>query len=154
MSDYGNVRGYLSVVEALIKGLGYTPTAARNKVDTFADLVIAEHSDHAAYRKLADHMTAFIGNVWPDPNDADGDSSELGLLCDFLDLAGAWLPDLIRHQAADAIRTSDSLRDFTDDHMGDCEAAAHEIDPFRKSDDGDWFRKSDGAPVPWQVLND
>lgn len=137
------------VTDALVKGLGYTPEAAHAAADRYADMVIVEHSDHAAYRELADKLTEFIGNVWP--TEIDGDSSELSLLCDFLDLAGKWLPDMIRHRAADAIRNSDALRDLTDDHMSDCEAAADEIDPFHQSAAG-WIRTRDNAPVPWQVL--
>lgn len=33
------------------------------------------------------------------------------------------------HELAEAIRNSESLRNHTDDHMGDCNAAADLIDP-------------------------
>lgn len=33
------------------------------------------------------------------------------------------------HELAEEIRNSEKLRDYTDDHMGDCEAAAGLIDP-------------------------
>ncbi|MEV5319142.1 hypothetical protein AB0K92_16055 [Streptomyces sp. NPDC052687] len=33
------------------------------------------------------------------------------------------------HVLAEKIRNSDRLRDYTDDHMGDCNMAADEIDP-------------------------
>lgn len=35
----------------------------------------------------------------------------------------------VEHEAAERIRNSERLRDFTDDHMGDCNAAADAIDP-------------------------
>jgi hypothetical protein len=37
--------------------------------------------------------------------------------------------DAFAHELAEEIRNSESLRDFTDDHMGDCNAAADLIDP-------------------------
>lgn len=33
------------------------------------------------------------------------------------------------HELAEKIRNSERLRDLTDDHMSDCNAAADEIDP-------------------------
>lgn len=35
----------------------------------------------------------------------------------------------VEHEAAERIRNSERLRSYTDDHMGDCNAAADEIDP-------------------------
>ncbi|WP_063803504.1 hypothetical protein [Streptomyces silvensis] len=35
----------------------------------------------------------------------------------------------VEHEAAERIRNSDRLRDYTDDHMSDCNMAADEIDP-------------------------
>ncbi|MFF6928341.1 hypothetical protein [Streptomyces californicus] len=35
----------------------------------------------------------------------------------------------VEHEAAERIRNSERLRDYTDDHMGDCNAAADAIDP-------------------------
>lgn len=35
----------------------------------------------------------------------------------------------VEHEAAERIRSSERLRSFTDDHMGDCNEAADEIDP-------------------------
>jgi hypothetical protein len=35
----------------------------------------------------------------------------------------------VEHEAAERIRNSKRLRDYTDDHMGDCNEAADEIDP-------------------------
>ncbi|MYW28327.1 hypothetical protein [Streptomyces sp. SID2119] len=35
----------------------------------------------------------------------------------------------VEHEAAERIRNSERLRDYTDDHMGDMRAAADEIDP-------------------------
>ncbi|HLL34197.1 MAG TPA: hypothetical protein VK545_09960 [Streptomyces sp.] len=35
----------------------------------------------------------------------------------------------VEHEAAERIRNSKRLRDYTDDHMGDCNAAADLIDP-------------------------
>ncbi|WNI28638.1 hypothetical protein [Streptomyces sp. ITFR-6] len=37
--------------------------------------------------------------------------------------------DAILREAAQKIRNSDRLRDYTDDHMSDCNEAADEIDP-------------------------
>lgn len=42
------------------------------------------------------------------------------------------LDDLLRahaHELAETIRNSERLRDYTDDHMRDCNEAADEIDP-------------------------
>lgn len=39
------------------------------------------------------------------------------------------LLDDYAHELAEEIRNSDELRDFTDDHMSDCNAAADLIDP-------------------------
>jgi hypothetical protein len=39
------------------------------------------------------------------------------------------LVDAALHEAAERIRTSKRLRDYTDDHMSDCNAAADYIDP-------------------------
>jgi hypothetical protein len=37
--------------------------------------------------------------------------------------------DAFAHELAEKIRNSERLRDYTDDHMGDCNEAADEIDP-------------------------
>ena len=37
--------------------------------------------------------------------------------------------DAFAHELAEKIRNSEELRDRTDDHMGDCNAAADLIDP-------------------------
>lgn len=37
--------------------------------------------------------------------------------------------DDVLHEAAERIRNSKRLRDYTDDHMSDCYEAANEIDP-------------------------
>lgn len=37
--------------------------------------------------------------------------------------------DAFAHELAEQIRNSDRLRDVTDDHMSDCNAAADVIDP-------------------------
>ena len=37
--------------------------------------------------------------------------------------------DAYAHQLAEQIRNSERLRDYTDDHMDDCNQAADEIDP-------------------------
>ena len=37
--------------------------------------------------------------------------------------------DAFAHELAEQIRNSEELRDLTDDHMGDCYAAADLIDP-------------------------
>jgi hypothetical protein len=37
--------------------------------------------------------------------------------------------DAYAHELAESIRNSKELRDFTDDHMSDCNAAADFIDP-------------------------
>jgi hypothetical protein len=39
------------------------------------------------------------------------------------------LLDAFAHELAEKIRNSEELRDFTDDHMSDCNAAADLIDP-------------------------
>ena len=40
------------------------------------------------------------------------------------------------HELAEKIRNSEWLRDLTDDHMGDCNAAADLIDPKEANDCG------------------
>jgi hypothetical protein len=42
---------------------------------------------------------------------------------------GEELIDAYAHELAESIRNSEELRDFTDDHMSDCNAAADFIDP-------------------------
>jgi uncharacterized membrane protein len=42
------------------------------------------------------------------------------------------LLDEFAHELAERIRNSEELRDRTDDHMGDCNAAADLIDPKEK----------------------
>ena len=37
--------------------------------------------------------------------------------------------DAYAHELAEQIRNSERLRDYTDDHMDDCNQAANEIDP-------------------------
>jgi hypothetical protein len=41
----------------------------------------------------------------------------------------AFTEDRHAHELAEKIRNSEELRDFTDDHMSDCNAAADFIDP-------------------------
>ncbi|WP_328742931.1 hypothetical protein OG436_29510 [Streptomyces caniferus] len=46
--------------------------------------------------------------------------------------AEQWADDMLREHArqlAERIRNSETLRDWTDDHMGDCNMAADLIDP-------------------------
>lgn len=141
---YGNVADI--IVEALIQGKGYTPDSAASLADRFADMVIAEHSDHRAYRELADEVDKLIHSESV-PDDWDRDDSELCILTVFL----AWLPDLIRHADADKIRTNTG----TPCDWKTAQRVADLIDPFRLGTDlaGDpsWIRKSDGTPAPWNV---
>jgi hypothetical protein len=142
--SYGNVANI--IVEALIKGKGYTPDSATSLADRFADMVIAEHSDHRAYRELADEVNKIIHSESV-PDDWDGDDSELYLLTVFL----KWLPDLLRHNDAERIRawTAGAMDAPYRRHFAEL------IDPFRIGTDlaGDpaWIRKSDGTTVPWNV---
>lgn len=135
------------LVESLVQR-GYTPYSAQAFVRGFIDLIrdhVIENSDHDAYRELADHVIAVIGEV-SDPGDWDGDESELEILHLFL----GWLPDMIRHQAAEALRRSPELLNGEpwSDHAADL------ADPFGRNSAGQWIRKSDGSPVPWAVVSE
>ncbi|MET9126919.1 hypothetical protein [Streptomyces sp. NPDC004528] len=56
---------------------------------------------------------------------ARSEDSDDGDLFDALDTFRA----AVEHEAAVRIRNSERLRSYTDDHMGDCNEAADEIDP-------------------------
>lgn len=49
--------------------------------------------------------------------------------CEFCDKKYTKITNAIAHELAEKIRNSEELRDLTDDHMSDCNAAADLIDP-------------------------
>lgn len=123
---------------------GYKAYRADMLLDEFRDK-IRNDSDHESYRVLADAVGEVMGQV-ADPDRWDGDDSEEYILCQFLE----WLPDLIRHADADKLRAFadgvdvEGQRSFANGAL----SAAEFTDPFVKDPEGQWVRKSDGAPVP------
>lgn len=105
-------------------------------------------SDHSAYRELADAVTAVMGEE-SDPDEWDGDTTELELLKSFL----SWLPDIVRHKDADRIREEAKTQGYNTALA--YTRAANLIDPFelRRDDEGFacWYRKTDNQEVPWNV---
>jgi hypothetical protein len=133
------------IVDAL-KHHGMTPGQAADAADRYADMVIAEHSDHAAYRELADEVVKLVRQE-SSPDDWDGEDSELFVLTVFLE----WLPDMIRHNDAEKLRNTPVAKSICTDSM---DFAADLTDPFEKTSAGQWVRKSDDRPVPWPVVRD
>lgn len=118
------------------------PDMVRRIIADFRAQVL-DGSDHSAYRELADAVTdSIIG----DPNDWDGDDSELYLLCEYLKNAR----DIGRHEAAEELRekgrTTDSNIPFR--------VLAEDLDPYQRGAEGMWFRKSDGTVVSWPIVRD
>lgn len=107
---------------------------------------ILEGSDHSAYRELADAVTdSIIG----DPNDWDGDASELELLVQYLKNAR----DIARHEVAEELRSQ------VDQYPADVDTEtlwdeARNLDPYQRGDEGAWIRKSDGTVVSWPIVRD
>jgi hypothetical protein len=132
-------KGLLSGALAMYPG--YTREAADQAVDEFVRVI--ENGDSSAYRELADAVSAMIHET-DDPDDWDGETSELGLLVTFVQ----WAPDLITHKLADRLR---SLAPSDGAALAD---AADQLDPFTRNPAGQWVRKTDGAPVPWPVVKD
>jgi hypothetical protein len=131
---------YRKVFRDALVGRGYAPYRAEMLVAEFADAVAdgaRQNSDHAAYRKLADAVSLMVNEV-SDPDNWDGDDSEVGILIRFVQ----WAPDMIAHQVADKIRSQALGGQY----------AADFTDPFEKNRAGQWVRKADGAPVPWPVV--
>jgi hypothetical protein len=124
--------------DALVKGLGYTREAADHTVTGVT-------RDGESYRILADAVDGLIHSE-SDPDDWDGDDSEVSLLTEFL----SWLPDLIRHDVAEKLRAK-SLT-YGSLHGQLLRAIAGQIDPVECDGDGRWIRKSDDAAVPWNVV--
>lgn len=143
--------------EVLVDALhmhGFTPDAARRYIREFHDAITStavKNSDHESYRVLADAVEKTMGEV-ADPNDWDGDDSEEYILCQFL----AWLPDMLRHADAEKIRIAAVEREgtWTPHGLDGIRFAADAIDPFERDGEGQWTRKSDGAPVPWSVVKE
>jgi hypothetical protein len=121
-----------------------------------AEAAIAEAVCYAHdHRLLADAVTEQIGMLSGDGDSWDGDSDELTILLEWLELSGEWLPELHAHLAACKIR-AEVAADKADrpKHNRGRLDAADLIDPWTEctADEG-WgtlIRKSDGAPVPWQ----
>lgn len=121
---------------------GYAPYRAVMLVAEFADVVAGKavaDSDHESYRIVADAISELI-HAEADSDDWDGDDSEEYLLVQFL----KWLPDSVRHQLCDKIRSQAVGGQY----------AADFADPFERNAAGQWIRKSDGAPVPWPVVKE
>lgn len=111
------------------------PEMVRRIVADFRAQVL-DRSDHTAYRELADAVTdSIIG----DPNDWDGDDSELYLLTRYLKNAR----DIARHEMAEELRNT-----------GDLRYEADRLDPYQRGAEGVWVRKSDGTAVSWPIVRD
>jgi len=126
--------------ETLTESIEGTPVSlTKSLTDAFRRIDELER----AYRILADAVTdSIIG----DPNDWDGDDSELYLLCEYLKNAR----DIARHEAAEELRekgrTTDSNIPFR--------VLAEDLDPYQRGAEGMWFRKSDGTVVSWPIVRD
>lgn len=135
----------LTVRAALADALG-DPEQEAEVLAAFRAQVL-DQSDHSAYRELADAVTdSIIG----DPNDWDGDTSELELLVRYLKSAR----DLARHEAAKELRKA-----ATEGYPEDVETwvlrdAARDLDPYQRGAAGAWIRKSDGTVVSWPIVRD
>ena len=148
---------HLEVIIDALKEHGFVPGAADRFVQEFTESIrelARRESDHEAYRLLADAVVHVIRKE-DDPDDWDDEQAEVSLLMTFVE----WLPDMIRHRAAEAILASPKLRRETADseerfERQGIEAAAEYTDPFQRNDAGQWIRKTDGAPVPWPVVKE
>lgn len=61
-----------------------------------------------------------------------GDDLKIALLVMMPPSRARRMVDAYAHELAEKIRNSKKLRDFTDDHMSDCNAAADLIDPGKQ----------------------
>ena len=129
------------------------PDMVRRIIADFRAQVL-DGSDHSAYRELADAVTdSIIG----DPNDWDGDDSELYLLCEYLKNAR----DIGRHEAAEELRekgreftaTANAALLFAATELDPYQRGA-ELDPYQRGAEGVWLRKSDGTVVSWPIVRD
>lgn len=108
--------------------------------------------DGASYRELADAVTdSIIG----DPNDWDGDASELELLVRYLKNAR----DIARHEVAEEMRkkatASNSRTPFRVVPETFWKIEADDLDPYRREAGiSPWIRKSDGTVVSWPIVRD
>jgi hypothetical protein len=135
------------LADALV-GRGWARYRAVMFVDEFCDVIARNaraDSDHEAYRVLADKASEVLHQE-ADPDDWDGDDSEVHLLCTFVE----WLPDMVRHGMAEKIRAHRGALNGLEWH----EFASGLVDPFERTSAGQWVRKSDGAPVPWPVVKE
>jgi len=119
---------------------GFTRDQAEEKINEFADAVLAG-SDHLSYRVLADAVGDVLKDIVPPGTwSARGGKTELADLRRLI----AWLPDMVRHNLCDKIRSQAVGGRYASDWA----------DPFIRNSGGQWIRKSDGAPVPWPVVTD
>jgi len=87
---------------------------AENCPEYGRDLVIAIGKAEVARNAILDAAARDEPTGWMDPS-----------ILDAIDEYRA----AVEHEAAERIRNSKWLRDYTDDHMSDCNMAADEIDP-------------------------
>lgn len=84
----------------------------------------------------------------------DGDWAESEILRVFVH----WLPDIIRHKEAKALRKRAETHKPKSPSFLALVAAAIDLDPFYVARDSagvpSWFRKRDHRLVPWRVAND
>lgn len=126
------------------------PEMVRRIIADFRAQVL-DQSDHTAYRELADAVTdSIIG----DPNDWDGDDSELHLLTQYLKNAR----DIARHEAAEELREKASrgsqripVQIIPAKFLG---TEADDLDPYQRGSEWTWVRKSDGTVVSWPIVRD
>jgi len=143
-----------AIIEAL-EHKGFTPSGALTILGRFTEETL-QNSDHTAYRELADEVGKLIRSE-SDPDSWDGDDSELYLLTVFLE----WLPDMIRHNDAEKLRSTASTDPLMSEELAEVVSRiAEDLDPFRLCyRDGcdqspHWIRRSDGITVPSNVLGD
>lgn len=131
----------LTVRAALADALG-DPEQEAGVLAAFRTWIL-DQSDHSAYRELADAVT---DSIVGDPNDWDGDSSELELLVRYLKNAR----DIARHEAAEELRETERTTDSRIPYL----VLANDLDPYQRGAEGMWFRKSDGTVVSWPIVRD
>lgn len=128
----------------------HSDTVRKSALRQLEEAVLAD-SDHSAYRELADMLARQIGQLSGDADSWDGEDSELSILLEWIKVSSEWLPELYAHLAAEKIRREDPMG------VTMYRSAADLIDPWKPNATsegwGGLLRKSDGAEVPWQIIN-
>lgn len=141
---------FRAVIVDALRQRGSTPDTARRFVQEFRDLVAAgavADSDHAAYRVLADAVSAVLRTEVFDNDMRPDATAEPDILITLV----TWLPDLVRHRDAEKIRAE---YDVKPNVWSPASGIADLVDPFIRNSGGQWIRKDNNVPVPWPVVTD